>query len=221
MERNRLIRALACAACALALVGAAATRVIQSGEAELAASTAALDAGDPREAVVRARRAAGWYAPGAPHVDAAYQRLAALGRAAEAHRRDDIALLAWRSMRSAAIDTRWLVSPRRDDIALANAEIARLMAKRPDEAEPDATIRQAQLQKLLRHEPPARAWAIALCASFALAALGLALWARGVGEAAGRLARRFFLGGPTRHGRWGVALTACGVALWLLSLWRA
>lgn len=218
---QRLARVLAYGAFALAALSAAATRVVLSGDAELSASTAALEAGDPREAVVRARRAAGWYAPWAPHVDAAYQRLAALARAAETHRRDDIALLAWRSMRSAAIETRWLVSPRQADIALANEEIARLMAKRPDEAEPDPVVRQAQLQTLLRHEPPSRWWAIALCLSFGLAAVGLGLWARGVGAAAGRFARHFFIGGASRAGRWGAALTACGVALWLLSLWRA
>ena len=54
------------------LVAAATLRVITSGEREIAASTDGLRAGDPHAATEHARRAAGWYAPGAPHVRVAY-----------------------------------------------------------------------------------------------------------------------------------------------------
>ena len=107
---RRVARALALSAFALsvaaALVFALGHRVVQAGEREVLASTAALASGDPREAVVRARRAAGLYAPFAPHVRVAYDRLAALATAAEKRGDRDLALFAWRGVRTAALETR-------------------------------------------------------------------------------------------------------------------
>ena len=206
-------RVLSLLALLCALGGAVTARVIVSGEAEIAASTVALEAGDPHEAVVRSRRAAGWYAPGAPHVRVAYERLVALARAGEAHRRDDIALLAWRSVRTAAIETRWLVTPHQQDLQLANREIARIMAKQPGVADPDARIASEQLQKLLRGEPARLPWVLALVAGFVLAMVGLSLWSRQVAAAGGKLAW-----GKARSG---TVLTLVGLALWLVSVWQA
>jgi hypothetical protein len=208
-----LRRTLFICAIALAVMGAIVARALISGDAELEASNVALEAGDPHEAVVRARRAAGWYVPGAPHVPAAYSRMRALAESAEQHRRDDVALLAWRGIRSAVIETRWVLSPYGEELALANREISRLMAKRPNAAEPDAAVMQAHLQKLTRHEPPHVAWAFALVAAFVFAAAGVGVWAGEVGDAGGKIA--------WARGKMGAALTFCGVALWLLSLWRA
>ena len=59
------------------VIAAATVRVVLAGEREIKDSTAALRAGDPHAAALHARRAAGWYAPGAPHVRVAYDRLIA------------------------------------------------------------------------------------------------------------------------------------------------
>lgn len=206
-------RGLLTAAIVVAVLGAATGRVVYSGDNELAASTAALDAGDPREAIVRARRAAGWYAPGAPHVRVAYERLAALARAAEEHKRDDLALMAWHAVRSASIETRWLVAPHADDRELAEREIARLQAKVPGQVAPDATIAAAQLQKLRRHAPPQTPWVVALLMGFAMLAGGLGLAARQAADAGGRVV--------LARAKLGLAIAAAGAGLWLLALWQA
>jgi hypothetical protein len=197
----------------VAIGAAVSSRVLINGDAELAASTAALALGDPREAVVAARRAAGWYLPGAPHVAAAYQRLLALARTAEQHRQGDIALAAWRGVRSAALESRWLYTPHRAELDEANREIARLMAKVPNAAQPDASIQQAALQKLLRHEVPNPWWALGLLGGALLTATGFASWATAAGDVAGRLA--------WARARAGAAMALSGIVLWLLALWRA
>jgi hypothetical protein len=111
-----------------ALVAAVTVRVIVAGEREIALSTAALRAGDPHEAAVHARRAAGFYAPGAPHVRVAYERLIALATKAETRGDSKLAAFAWQGVRTAAMETRWLVTPHAEDLERANAALARLQA---------------------------------------------------------------------------------------------
>ena len=212
--RSRLLpRIMLALALLLAVVGVGTARVVISGEAEIAAGTEALKRGDPREAVVRSRRAAGWYAPGAPHVGVAYDRLIALALAAELQRDDALALLAWRAVRTAAIETRWLVTPHAADLERANQEIARLMAKKPKAAEPDARITSEQLQKLYRHQSPRLGWVIALVVAFVVSAVGAAVWSRQVASAGGRLS--------WRRGKSGALLVVVGIILWLVAVWRA
>ena len=208
-------RALLLIAAVLAIAGVIAGRALYSGNEELAASSQALDDGDPREAIVRARRSAGWYLPGAPHVPAAYARLEALARAAEEHRRDDLALLAWRSVRSAVIDTR---APLADRVAEADAQIARLVAKRPNAAEPDSVAMAAHLQELQRHHRVHPLWSLSLALSLLLGGAGFFMWSGGASDAAGKIARGWL---SRSHARTGALMTLAGVALWLLSLWRA
>jgi len=197
----------------LVLLGVATARVIYGGERELQASTAALIAGDPYEATVRARRAASWYAPGAPHVPVAYRRLVALARAAEAHKRADIALLAWRAVRTASRQTSWVLAPHADDAALANREIARLGAAAAAEGGTHERLTRAQLELLAKPQGPRLRWVLVLLASFALAAAGLSWWTTAVASVGGRL--RF------DRGRAAALLVVVGVALWLLAVWRA
>ncbi len=208
-----LARAFLLFASVVTVLGVATARVVHSGEAEIKASNVALEAGDAREAIVRARRAARWYAPGAPHVAVAYDRLMALAAASEKNRRDDLALLAWRGVRVSVIETRWVVSPHPEHLQQADSEIARLMAKKPDAAEPDAIIRAEELQKLRRHEPPRTLWVALLASGFVLLAAGLFLWGRQVGGAGGRLL--------WSQARSGALLTVIGAALWLVAVWRA
>jgi hypothetical protein len=205
----RWIRRVLAAASVVALAfGVLTLRVVMSGEAQLRASDEALRRGDAEAAVVHARRSAGWYAPGAPHVTLAYQRLEALARAAEEHRRIDVALLAWRAVRSAAIETRWLLTPRRQDLERANREIARLEALGQEEGE---RLAAEQLERLAAPSGPRLPWVVALVAAFAMGAIGLGWWARAAAGPAGQLR---WAPGP-------VAVTLAAVALWLLSLWRA
>ncbi|MCA9617788.1 MAG: hypothetical protein KC731_02135 [Myxococcales bacterium] len=196
----------------LGFLGLATARVAWSGEAEIAASTAALDAGDPREAIVRARRAAGWYLPGAPHVRVAYERLIALARGAEEHKRDDLALLAWRGVRSASIESRWLLTPHAQDRALAEKEIARLEAKRPEQLEPDAAALSEMLATLRGYDPVRPLWSGMMVLGCWLAAAGLVATARRAAGPAGQL--------DLAKARLPLATATFGVLVWLLGLWR-
>jgi hypothetical protein len=199
------------------VTGAATARVILAGEREIAHSTAALRAGDPHAAALHARRAAGWYAPGAPHVRVAYDRLSALATAAEGLGNRDIALFAWNGVRTAAIETKWIVQPHADDLERANRAIARISAATPlplgANAEPAPVIERKYLETLARDEAPRTGWIAALVVAFAA-------WIGG----AVHLARRALT--PSGRVLWakalpGIVAIALGAAVWLLAYWRA
>jgi hypothetical protein len=199
------------------LLGAATLRVVTSGEREIAASTDGLKAGDAHAATEHARRAAGWYAPGAPHVRVAYERLIALATTAEGLGDREASLYAWRAVRTAAIETRWLVTPHAEDLERANAAIARLEAAAPrppgTRNEPPATIAREQLEALSRDEAPRTPWVVALVLAAAAWISGSVLVVR----------RGITAGGQVSWGRAlpGIVITAGGIALWLLAIWRA
>ena len=199
------------------LVAAATLRVITSGEREIAASTDGLRASDPHAATEHARRAAGWYAPGAPHVRVAYDRLIALATTAEGLGDREASLFAWRSVRTAAIETRWIVTPHAEDLERANAAIARLEAAAPrppgTRNEPPASVEREQLEALSRDEAPRTPWVIALVVAAVAWISGSILVVR----------RGITAGGQVSWGRAtpGIAITLTGVALWLLAIWRA
>ena len=184
-------------------------RVVAAGEVELQKSDAAFDHGDLREAVLYARRAAILYAPGAPHVGAAYARLGAIAIGAEASNQVAVARLAWGAIRGAALETRHFWTPRAADLERANASLARLAAA----ADPARADRGRMMRALGRDDAPRAAWVVALGAGFALFAAGLALAAvRGV-SSTGQVSRR------------GLAVSAlvalAGVACWTLAVFRA
>ncbi len=212
-----LVRAGLAVAVLGGLIGVVTARVIVSGEEEIAASTAALVVGDAHEATVRARRAAGWYAPGAPHVRVAYERLVAIAQAAEGVGDRDAALLAWRSVRTASIETRWLLTPHADDARRADEAIARLEAtavRTPPTGSPQlVNLEQRQLDALRRDETPRVGWVVALVAAFgAWIAGGTWAFRRSVTETGHVLVSRAIPG---------LVLTAAGISLWILAVWRA
>ena len=85
------------------------------------------------------------------------------------------------------------------------------------EVEPDPRLVAEQLELLTREQRVRPAWVAVLVASFVLSGLGMVLWAHHVGRA---LRRRRRPEKRTRF-RWGVGMTLVGIALWLLSVWRA
>jgi hypothetical protein len=212
-----LVRCLQVTAALGLFIGVVSARVIVAGEKEIAASTEALRAGNPTEAVVRARRAAGWYAPGAPHVRVAYERLTALATRAEGLGDRDLALLGWRAVRSASLETRWLLTPHAGDLERANQAIARLEAAAPrppgTRTDPPSEVERRQLAALLRDESPRVPWIVGLVLSFSAWVAGAVWFARrGVGRT-----------GELELGRAKAAilLIVVGIAGWLVSIWRA
>lgn len=103
-------------------------RAVSQGEAEMNLSDQAFDHGDIREAAHHARRAAMHYAPGAPHVRAAYERLEAVAHGAEASGDLDNAMFAWRAIRSAALETGHVRAVVPEERERANRALARLQA---------------------------------------------------------------------------------------------
>jgi hypothetical protein len=199
------------------VVGAASARVVQAGEKEIALSTQGLKAGDARGAAEHARRAAGWYAPGAPHVRVAYERLLALGTKAEGLGDRELALYAFRGVRTAALETRWLVIPHEDDLDRANRAIARIEAEAPRapgvRPEPPQKIEREQLEALSRDEAPREGWVVVLVLGALSAALG-----------AGAAARRGIAPGGAvslRRALPGLVVALAGASAWLLAIWRA
>jgi hypothetical protein len=122
----------------LLALGIMTARAVQEGEAALAASDTAFNRGDVRNAAFHARRAAIWYAPGAPHVDRAYERLLAVAKGAEALGDRETALYAWNAVRGAALETRHVWVPRADDLEEANRNLARLGSATP--AGPESVV---------------------------------------------------------------------------------
>lgn len=203
--------------------GVVLVRVLWDGAAALAEGDRAIAAGDTDEAIARWRRAARWYAPGAPHVARAYDRLEALATEAEraagtvgptSGKDAGTALAAWTAVRSSALATRWLTIPHADRLARANQRIAALMAAREDGArsigaDPE-TRRVWHLALLTRDRAPSVPFTLLALAGFALWVGGAALFAwRGLDDE-DRLDRRFAaLAG---------VIVAVGLVLWMLGL---
>ncbi len=227
-RKRRLVAiALAVAVC----LGAVLSRVFWDGHAALVqgdaahrAAETARTAGDgtgahelEQRAITRWRRAARWYAPGAPHVAHAYARLEALARVAEAAGDRDLALDAWRAIRSSALATRSFYTPYEKELHAANQRIASLMAALEDPAlDPahDQAGRAAwHLGLLERDEAPSVGFSI-------LAILGFFTWVgggfwfawRGVGADDKLDRRQAVVAG---------VLVAVGLLVWMVSLYKA
>jgi hypothetical protein len=211
-------RLLIVASLVLAGLGALAIRVVASGRAQLAAGDDAMARGKPAQAIRAFEASARWYLPLAPHVDAAYDRLRALATSEDPR----TAIAAWRAIRGAARATRTLWTPHADDLATADAAIAKLAAADPEgaavetagEQPADVAAREAwQRARLARDSRPSTGAAV-------LAGLGVVLWVggtlvlarRGI-STSGRLVRRPALAA-------GAAIVV-GLVCWFAGLYNA
>lgn len=194
-------------------LGVVVTRVFWDGRGALREGDAAMARGDTREAIGRWRRAARWYAPGAPHVAKAYARLTGLARASD----HELALEAWRAVRSSILSTRSFYTPYAELLPEANENIATLMAAsegpQADPGKSETERRAWHLALLSRDEAPSVFWTI-------VALLGLAAWVgggflfawRGI-TADEKLAPR-----PAVQA---ALLVAVGLLVWMLGLYKA
>ncbi len=210
-----LLQRLSLLAFLVVLIGAALTaRVILDGGSELAASNAAFDRGELVPSLDHARRSATLYAPGAPHVTPAYERLIAIAIGAEASGQPKVAFLAWQAVRSAALESRHVWLPRQSELDRANQNLARLEALARDASDTDHSKAQTQaLSRLDADDAPAPAWIAVLGLGFLLALVGLALSASRGLDASGKVS--------FGRARLGLLLLAIGAACWTLAAYRA
>ncbi len=211
----RLLRRVALFLLGVVAVGAALTaRVVLEGQAELAKSDASFDSGDLRPALEHARRSATLYAPGAPHVDRAYERLTAIALGAEASGQPKLAFLAWQAERSAALESRHLWIAHTSELERANQNLARLevSARGATDAESGKLEQQAQ-GRLADDNAPDPAWIAVLGAGFLLALGGLGLFSFQGVDRAGHVS--------PRRAQLGVALFVLGAACWAFAAYKA
>jgi hypothetical protein len=211
MTPVRWLRWLAWALLVGVLGGAVLTaRMVSEGEAALRECDAAFHRGDVRTAAHHARRAAVLYAPGAPHVERAYARLKAIAAGAEAAGDRTVAEMAWRSIRGAALETRYLFPARRADLDQANLNLARLSIGTDLDRHRAERSEQDRLATLAASGAPGPLWACLASLGFGLACAGLALvgW-RGVAPDGTLAERGLYLGS---------LLVAIGAACWTLAL---
>jgi len=204
------------ALCLLVGLGVVVTRVFWDGRAALADGDAAVARGDVPGAIERWRRAARWYAPGADHVEAAYERLETVAREAEAHADRPTALEAWRAVRSSILATRSFYTPFPERLEAANRRIAVLMADEEVAADPrkdGAERRGWHLALLEKDESPSLPWTALALAGFA-AWVGGGFWfaRRGV-TAEDKLQKKTAI-------RAGLLIVA-GLLMWMIGLYRA
>ena len=174
MRAARLERIAVSLAIVPALLGLVGLRSASRGQAEMAASDRAFEAGEWEPALDHARRAAGAYLPGADHVEAAYLRLRALAQGAE--ERGDLALAtrSWEAVRASARETHHLWLPHALDVELADAELGRLRVVAGASALTSAAPRA-----------PQPVWALVLSAGFLGAGASLFWFCARVWNAAG------------------------------------
>jgi hypothetical protein len=193
-----------------AVLGALALRVVVAGRSALGDGDDWMLRGKPAEAIRSYEAAARWYLPLAPHVDAAYARLRTLTDTQDA-------LQAWQAIRSAARATRSLWQPHAEDLADADAAIARLEARDPAAGAGAGDTTKAREDwyraKLAEDGRPGIGAAV-------LAGFGILAWLAGAGvlarrgiDEAGRLVQRPALAGVTA--------IVLGVGAWIAGLYNA
>jgi hypothetical protein len=175
------LRRTAIAALVVVLVAAFATwEMTRRGREALAASDVAFDQGRLDAAIALARAAAVAYVPGAPHVEGAYERLAAVALGAEAAGHPEVARAAWEAIRGATLETRHLWQPHPAHRDRASENLARLLVKGDSD---DPRRGRRAMEGLYNAEPgPAPLRGALLVMGFLGTILGLAAFiARGVG----------------------------------------
>jgi len=200
---------------ALSVLGALSIRVVIEGRNALADGDDLLLRGRPGDAIRSYETAARWYLPFAPHVDDAYSKLRHLAEpsydARPAQPADPaIQLAAWRSIRSAARATRSFYTPYADDLAAADAAIAKSSAGIPQAGTAQIPWHQERLSRDMRPSLPMAA----------LAAFGILLWIAG---AIGLVRRGMTPAGQLIRRMAGVAgiTIVVGLGCWAVGLYNA
>ncbi|HEY6726041.1 MAG TPA: hypothetical protein VI197_18530 [Polyangiaceae bacterium] len=188
-------------------LGLLTARAVEKGEAAVRESDRAFDQGKVQEAAHHARRAAVYYAPGAPHLRAAYERLRAVAAGAEAAGDRETARFAWNAVRSAVLETRHVALPFPDELAAANRALARLEVQGDEPVSRRERLRQIKVaeQHLAQAAGNRADWILLLALGFVVTVTGLAGLTLGGLQRAGHWPRRARISG---------LLTLAGAVCW-------
>lgn len=147
-------------------------RVVTSSASELSLGEQYQKHGELEAAVVHYRRAARWYAPGSPYHVRALSALSGLAATAEGAGDRELALSAYRAIRSGIMSSRSTFTPEADRLAAANGRIADLMASYPpppmDAGKSREALRREHLALLSESRDPKLGWTLMLLLGFAL-----------------------------------------------------
>jgi len=214
LRLSALRKALPYLAIVLLATGLLLARVLWSSREELALGRDAYERGDRQAAVLHLSRAAHWYAPGSPFVTDALEELRQIGRQAEMEGQVDLALMAYRAIRTSCLGTRSFYTPHADRLDEANRRIAALMARQTpapmDRGKTSTQLQEEHLSMLEHVEAPDPFWA-------ALACLAFLVW---VGGAFGFISKALDPDLTIRRRqalRWG-ALVVSGLVVWVIAL---
>ncbi len=169
------------------------------------------------DAIEHYGRSARLYTPGNPWARRSLDRLTETGRRFDEAQQPELALSAWRELRSSVLATRAFYTPNRDRLALADERIATLTARLEspsvDPGADEAARKQWHAARLAQTDEPSVPWTLlALLGFFAWVGCAIAFLWRAVDEQ-DRLRKK-----PALLYALGVA---AGIALFLLGLARA
>ena len=198
----------------VAILGLLLGRVVWSSQQELEIGRTASTDGDDVTAVLHLGRAAHWYTPGNPYVSEALDELHRIGRQAEMEGHVELALSAYRTIRSSCLGTRSFYTPNSDRLTTANRRIASLMAHQdPPPMDRGKTVdqrRDEHFALLENVEQPHPFWSILAClAFFGWVGGSFAFILRGLDKDLGIRRRPALL--------WG-SVVGVGLILWVVSL---
>ena len=213
MSRSRVILL---AAIMLAMI---AGRVLYGSWDAWREGTAARQAGNLPQAITHFERAIHYYAPGSPWVASSVEALRAIGEAAEREGNRELALSAFRTLRSSLYAVRSTYTPFAGMIPRCNEKIAELVAHDPayrarfPELSPEG-LKARVTSNLTRNEAPDVFWSLVV-------ELGFFGW---VGGTIGFILRVLHGTRETFSARraifWG-GLVVAGYALWVVGLMKA
>jgi hypothetical protein len=214
---RRLVRVGRLVALGLALgllaLAVMALRTAAAGREALAASERAFDAGELRESVRYAARAATLSVPSAGYVELAYRRLLVIARGAEAAGQPQLAAFAWDAVRGAAIESSAPGFGPRPELEQANQNLARLASQLANGGKDDPAAERELLKTLERPAGPALDGLLLLGGGMLLLFVGLCVTGLGGLRADGRANARTLLAAAL--------LVALGAACWTAAAYRA
>jgi hypothetical protein len=167
--RRHLTRPVVIAIVTLGIIGAIWLKVRLEAGAALERAQAFESTGDFDLAIVVYRQAIRWYSPGSGPVDTSVERLLALANQLENDESPELALVAYRALRTAIYGIRSVVSPYSDRLPSIESRIADLMAVQEGapKLSDDWETRKAQHEALLAKDiAPHLGWSLVAVFAF-------------------------------------------------------